>query len=109
QASAHCALAASKMAGGRSPDHVDRLQRQLQTRALRHPCILTDLEPDLDAANVEMNVPERVVLARNRDRRATTERPRFEPAWLIVDPVPRQRSFRDEPAQFTIDHQGASV
>ena len=97
------------MARARVENHIDRVRRHAAAGPSRHPGVLADLEADLDAAAIEDQIADRILLTVDFDLIANVLRPRLEPTRLVVQAVAAEKSLGDESRDLPVDRQAGAV
>ncbi len=109
QSAANLRLAESEMAGAGIEDHIDRVGRHSAAGPSGHPGVFTNFKADLDSAQVEDQIADRIFLAVNFDRVAHLVRPGFEPSRFVMQSVAAQESLAHETRDAAIDRQTSAI
>lgn len=103
----HLLFPEGEMACAGVEDDVEAAPGQIDAWRIRDPGVLADFKSETDPAQVEKEVAQRNAPGFDPGRRSL--RPRFEPAWFIVETVPREVLFRGETGDSTVDQKGRRV
>ena len=102
-------LAEGEVACAGIEDDVYPLRRHASAGPAGHPGVLAYLEADLNAAAVEDQVADRILLAAKLDRVADLLRPGLEPAGLVVQAVAAEEPLGHKARDPPIDRQAGTV
>ena len=109
KAMADLRLTECEMARAGIENHVDAAEGQLRTGPIGDPGVLANLEADLHAADVEVNIAERVRFVTGCQISPAADRPGLEPARLIVDAVAGEKPLGGKTENPTVSHQRRRV
>ena len=110
EAPADRALAKGKVTRAGIENHIHCARGEAGTRPVRHPGVLADFKADADAGQIENQISDRQAAAAGTGEVIPyTRGPRLEPAWLVVNAVPRKIALRRESENPAIGDECADI